>query len=272
MGSLISGASSMMSGGASMSPGSAGSMVGTSMIQGGGSLISGSTSASAGTIKPATGWKDWMQSSGKDATSGIMGANIWTRMAAAAIDGWKAGYQTYYKVKAAKLQANTQAYQAEGQAKIAGLSAEMMRSNKILQDIENRQQLDAIGRQQAAYTAAYREMQGSNTAQAAAGNVDVSSGSAAAVYEGNAQNYAMDSAAIRRAYDLQQWSGESTLASMEAQAKGFEYQKAAYDKTASAYRTVAKLQGSAGWQAVTAGLLKAGDSFWGTGIGSWSYS
>ena len=173
------------------------------------------------------------------------GGGSYGKAIGAGIGAFQAGYNAYFQTKSAKLQARTQAYQAEGQAKIAGLSAEMMRSNKILQDIENRQQLDAIGRQQAAYTAAYREMQGSNNAQAAAGNVDISSGSAAAVYEGNAQNYAVDSAAIRRAYDLQQWSGESALASMEAQAKGFDYQQAAYNKTASAYRTVAKLQGSA---------------------------
>lgn len=181
----------------------------------------------------------------------------------AGIDAFQAGVSSYFKTKTAKVQARTQAYQAEGQGKIAGYNADVIRANKTVQDVENRQQLESMGKALSSMTAGYKEVQGNNAAQAGAANVDISSGSAAKVMEGNAGRYADEYASGRRAYDLQQWNGESTLSMMEAMAKGYNYQQDAYNKTASAYRTVANLQGSAWGNA----FASAGISLLGSLIG-----
>ena len=131
--------------------------------------------------------------------------------------------------------AGTMADTLRSQAAIAGYQAETVRANKVLQDIHDRQQLEQIGRQQSSLTAGYKELRGSNTVQAAAGNVDVASGSAAKVQEGNAARYAADEAAIRQAYLLQQWSNESQLAMMDVQASGYDQAAALYGRTAKRY-------------------------------------
>lgn len=198
-----------------------------------------------------------------------------------------------------KLTSQTQAHGTQMQGNILRAQAGIMSANRMVQDIEQRQALAQMGRQMSAATASYRDVQGSNVAQAAAGNVDVSSGSAARVEEGNAQRYANDVAAMRRAYDLQQWNNESQLAMMNVQAGnmrnmaraydsmaraqnffGSKMQKAynimaaatqnygasmgdAYGVQAGAYRTVANLQGSAFGNAFTAASLSSLGSFLG---------
>lgn len=175
--------------------------------------------------------------------------NPYAKAAQAGIQAFSAGVGSYFQTKTAKAVARSQ-------AAIAGYQAETIRANKTVQEIEYRQALANLGRQQSAVTAGYREVVGRNAAEAGAGNVDISSGSVADVQEGNAMRYAMEVAAIRRAYDLQRWQGESTLSMMEAQAKG-------YDKMSSAYRTVARLQGSAWGNAFASAGLSLASSFLG---------
>ena len=175
--------------------------------------------------------------------------NPYAKAAQAGIQAFQSGVGAYFQTKTAKAMANSQ-------AAIAGYQAETIRANKTVQDIENRQQLAAMGRHLSQETTGYRDVVGRNAAEAGAGNVDISSGSVAAVQEGNAQRYAQDVAAIRRAYDLQRWNGESQLSMMEAQAKG-------YDKMSSAYRTVARLQGSAFGNAFSAASMSLLGSFLG---------
>lgn len=225
--------------------------------------------------------------------------NPYAKAAQAGIQAFQAGTGAYFQTKTAKAQARAQAaqmgiqadlsravskYQAgsyRDQGNVLRSNAEVVLANKSVQDIENRQQLAQMGRQQSALTAGYRDLQAGNTAQAGAGNVDITSGSVAAVAEGNARRYADESAAMRRAYDLQRWNGESTLSMMDVQARGLRNMAGAYDTMASAtefygdrmgaaydvmgsaYRTVARLQGSAFGNAFGAAGMSLLSSFLG---------
>ena len=166
--------------------------------------------------------------------------------------GLTEGVASYFSSKAARAQ-------ARAQARISAANASMLRSQKVTQDIANRQALDQLAQQRSAVTAAYQGQQGANIAGAGAANVDISSGSAAKVLEGNAGRYAQDMARSRYAEALQMWQGESALSMLEAQAKG-------YDITSSAQRSIANMidpLGNAigtGLMSFTAGLVK---SSWG---------
>ena len=230
-----------------------------------------------------------------------MGSSMtpYMQAAKAGVNAITSGVGAYFDTKTAKATARAQAriaeiqgqsyrtlarYQAEGlrsQGDQVNAQADVVQSNRIVQDIENRQMLQRMGRQQSALTASYKDVQGANAAQAAAGNVDISSGSAARVAEGNTFRYAQEVASMRRAYDLQRWQGESTLAMMGAQARGLRGVAGSYDTMAAAqekygeymgqgqdimtgaYRTVARLQGSAFGNALTAGSLSLLGSFLG---------
>lgn len=219
--------------------------------------------------------------------------------------------------KLARSQAETQAASYRSQGDILRSNADVMMSNRRVQDIEGRQALVQMGRRISGTTASYRDVQGSNVAQAAAGNVDISSGSASRVEEGNAMRYSRDVADMRNAYALQQWNNESQLSMMQVQAGnmrntakrysgmaramdaygrtmqsaygilsgaanyyGNTMQSAygtmaqatadygasmgdAYSTMAGAYNTVARLQGSAFGNAITAGSLSLLGSFLG---------
>ena len=166
--------------------------------------------------------------------------------------GLTEGVSSYFTSKAAKAQ-------AKAKARVSAANASMLRSQKVTQDIANRQALDQLAQQRNAITAAYQGQQGANIAGAGAANVDISSGSAAKVLEGNADRYAQDMARSRYAEAIQMWQGESALSMLEAQAKG-------YDITSSAQRSIANMidpLGNAigtGLMSFTAGLV---GSSWG---------
>ncbi|MCM1237028.1 MAG: hypothetical protein NC489_43690 [Ruminococcus flavefaciens] len=65
-----------------------------------------------------------------------------------------------------------------------------------------------IDRQKSRYRSEYDNIMGKNRVSLAAGNVDMSSGSALAVAEGNANNYAIDMADNEYARAMTLWSGE----------------------------------------------------------------
>lgn len=149
----------------------------------------------------------------------------WMAFAKAGAEATMQGVQSYFAADAAKAQAK---------ARVGAANASMLRSQKVTQDIANRQALDALAQQRSAVTDAYRAQQGANIAGAGAANVDISSGSAAQILKGNANRYANDMARSRYAEALQQWQGESALSMLEAQAKG-------YDITSSAQRSIANM-------------------------------
>ena len=154
---------------------------------------------------------------------------------------------------------SAQRAQARAQARVGAANASMLRSQKVTQDIANRQALDALAQQRNAVTDAYRSQQGANIAGAGAANVDISSGSAAKVLEGNASRYAQDVARSRYTEAIQQWQGESALSMLEAQAKG-------YDITSSAQRSIANMIDPLG-NALGSGMLAAMTSFLGSDAG-----
>jgi hypothetical protein len=151
----------------------------------------------------------------------------WMAFAKAGAEATMQGVQSYFAADAAKAQ-------AKAKARVGAANASMLRSQKVTQDIANRQALDALAQQRNAVTDAYRAQQGANIAGAGAANVDISSGSAAQILEGNANRYAQDMARSRYAEAIQQWQGESALSMLEAQAKG-------YDITSSAQRSIANM-------------------------------
>lgn len=170
----------------------------------------------------------------------------------AGITGLMEGIGSYFSSKAAKAQ-------AKAKARVGAANASMLRSQKVTQDIANRQALDALAQQRSAVTDAYRAQQGANIAGAGAANVDISSGSAAQILEGNANRYANDMARSRYAEAIQQWQGESALSMLEAQAKG-------YDITSSAQRSIANMIDPLG-NAIGTGLLSFGMSLLGSSYG-----
>lgn len=170
----------------------------------------------------------------------------------AGITGIMDGVSSYFSSKAAKAQ-------AKAKARVSAANASMLRSQKVTQDIANRQALDALAQQRSAVTDAYRAQQGANIAGAGAANVDISSGSAAQILEGNANRYAQDMARSRYAEAIQQWQGESALSMLEAQAKG-------YDITSSAQRSIANMIDPLG-NAIGTGLLSFGMSLLGSSYG-----
>lgn len=151
----------------------------------------------------------------------------WMAFAKAGAEATMQGVQSYFAADAAK-------GVAKAKARVGAANASMLRSQKVTQDIANRQALEALAMQRSAVTDAYRGQQGANIAGAGAANVDISSGSAAQILEGNANRYANDMARSRYAEALQQWQGESALSMLEAQAKG-------YDITSSAQRSIANM-------------------------------
>lgn len=192
------------------------------------------------------------------------------------VTGMMDGVSSYFSSKAAKAQ-------AKAKARVGAANASMLRSQKVTQDIANRQAMEALAQQRSAVTDAYRAQQGANIAGAGAANVDISSGSAAQVLEGNADRYARDMAFSRYTEAIQMWQGESALSMLEAQAKG-------YDITSSAQRSIANmidplgnaigtglmsftagLVGSSWGQEKLAGLFNAagGDEYWDSALGSW---
>lgn len=194
----------------------------------------------------------------------------------AGITGLMDGIGSYFNSKAAKAQ-------AKAKARVGAANASMLRSQKVTQDIANRQALDALAQQRNAVTAAYRGQQGENIAGAGAANVDISSGSAARILEGNANRYAQDMARSRYAEAIQMWQGESALSMLEAQARG-------YDITSSAQRSIANMIDPLG-NAIGSSLMSfgmsllqsdwgknkvnemfskpAGDEYWDSALGAW---
>lgn len=167
------------------------------------------------------------------------------------------GVASYFSSKAAQAQ-------AKSKARVASANASILRSQKVTQDIANRQALDALAQQRNAVTAAYRDQQGANIAGAGAANVDISSGSAAQILEGNAQRYSQDMARSRYAEALQMWQGESALSMLEAQAKGYEI-------SSSAQRSIANIIDPLG-TAIGVGALSQQKAFFGTGGGESLFS
>ena len=151
----------------------------------------------------------------------------WMQFVKSGVEATMQGVQSYFAADAAK-------GVAKAKARVGAASASMLRSQKVTQDIANRQALEVLAQQRNAVTDAYRAQQGANIAGAGAANVDISSGSAAQILEGNANRYANDMARSRYAEALQQWQGESALSMLEAQAKG-------YDITSSAQRSIANM-------------------------------
>lgn len=170
----------------------------------------------------------------------------------AGITGLMEGVGSYFSSKAAKAQ-------AKAKARVGAANASMLRSQKVTQDIANRQALDALAQQRNAVTAAYRDQQGANIAGAGAANVDISSGSAARILEGNADRYAQDMARSRYSEAIQMWQGESALSMLEAQARG-------YDITSSAQRSIANMIDPLG-NAIGTGLMSFGMSLLGSSYG-----
>lgn len=176
----------------------------------------------------------------------------WMAFAKAGTEAAMQGVQSYFAADAAKAQ-------AKAQARVGAANASMLRSQKVTQDIANRQALEALARQRSAVTDVYRAQQGANIAGAGAANVDISSGSAAQILEGNADRYARDMASSRYQEAVQMWQGESAISMLEAQAKG-------YDITSSAQRSIANMIDPLG-NAIGSSLMTFGMSLLGSDWG-----
>lgn len=151
----------------------------------------------------------------------------WFKAMSAAIKGAQAGVEAWGNASRQKINANVQ-------SKMTALSADQVRTGMKTQELDNQNAMDDLARQRSAVTESYRQNQGEGIASTAAANVDISSGSAAQIQEGNALAYANDAAAGMQADRMLQWKGESTLKMMDAQARGF-------DKISSAQRSIANM-------------------------------
>lgn len=145
----------------------------------------------------------------------------------ATIQGAMAGTEAWGNAKRQKIN-------AMAQSRMSAISAGQVRNNMKLQELDNQNAMDNLARQRAAVTESYRQNQAEGIASTAAGNVDISSGSAAQIQEGNALAYANDAAAGMQADRNLQWQGESTLSLMDAQARGL-------DKISAAQRSIANM-------------------------------
>lgn len=140
-------------------------------------------------------------------------------------------------------QSSAQAAQNEYQAAVADRNAELAVAEGQIEQTN-------LQREKVAIQEAFDYEQGQNISMLASGNVDITSGSAAAALEGNIQSYADDIAWNQYQKDLAQWETDEEV-------KGYEYESSYYQSAANS------LSGS-GLSLLTAGLTGAS-----TGLGAY---
>lgn len=146
---------------------------------------------------------------------------------------------------------SSQNRQAKYQAELAGAQADAARNQAKVTAEQGRIEAENLDREKSALTRQYADLQAANAAAFGALGVDMSSGSALDIMEGNASRYAQNVGENRYQKAVSEWATRQNVNSALTGAKN-------YDSQASYYRSTVQGLGStlltAGLSGLTSGL------------------
>ena len=141
--------------------------------------------------------------------------------------------------------------QAKYQAEVAGAQADAARNQAKVTAEQGRIEAENLDREKSALTRQYADLQAGNAAAFGALGVDMSSGSALDIMEGNASRYAQNVGENRYQKAVSEWATRQNVNAALTSAKN-------YDSQASYYRSTVQGLGStlltAGLSGLTSGL------------------
>ena len=140
---------------------------------------------------------------------------------------------------------------AEYQAQAAEANAQAARNQAKITAEKGRIEAENIDRERSALTRAYADMQAGNAASFGALGVDMSSGSAADVFAGNASRYASDVALNSYHKNVADWETRQNVNAALTNAANYDHQASYYKSTVQGLGSTLLTAGLAG---LTSGL------------------
>ena len=140
---------------------------------------------------------------------------------------------------------------AEYQAQAAEANAQAARNQAKITAEKGRIEAENIDRERSALTRAYADMQAGNAASFGALGVDMSSGSAADVFAGNASRYASDVALNSYQKNVADWETRQNVNAALTNAANYDHQASYYKSTVQGLGSTLLTAGLAG---LTSGL------------------
>lgn len=167
------------------------------------------------------------------------------------IMGIIAALQTFQQLEAKRAQQEYEAKVARNNARAQEQQAEIVRAKTELARREADKSKNALKHE-------YIEAAGTNISYLAAGNVDISSGSAAGLLQGNANRFADDMGEIELQKELTTWEGKREADVLDWQGKVLRSQASFLEQTAGSLGQSLLMAGLSGFSAGASSAIMAG--------------